>query len=344
MPDMNTGLTAVMSTQLFNVTSDAIIAVDGAQCILEFNRGAELLFGYSAPEVFGKPLDLIIPARFVAAHQHHVSSFAHGPDASRRMGERRTVLGLRRDGSEFPAEAGITKLQDGERMIFVVMLRDVSERKRLEDEAHTKSNQLAILNERNRLARDLHDSVTQSLFSASIMADVLPKLWRENQEKGEQQLEDIRLLTRGALAEMRSLLLEMRPNALIDNKLSDLIKQLAESTASRCRMKIEVTADEQHKLPAEVQVAFYRIAQEALHNIAKHSQASAASVQLSLLLRSSMMLIHDDGRGFVFTGIDGTHLGLRIMRERSDEVGAKLHIESEAGTGTDVLVTWSNER
>ena len=149
------------------------------------------------------------------------------------------------------------------------MLRDVSERKRLEDEARTKSNQLAILTGRNRLARDLHDAVTQSLFSASIMADVLPKLWLENQEKGEQK---------------------------------------------------------------------------ALHNIAKHSQAFAASVQLSLLPRNSMMLIHDDGWGFVFAGIDGTHLGLRIMRERSDEVGAKLNIESEASTGTDVLVTGSNER
>ena len=103
-------------------------------------------------------------------------------------------------------------------------------------------------------------------------------------------------------------------------------------------------ADEHRRLPGDVQVAFYRIAQEALHNVSKHSKAHVANVQLSLLPRNAMLLIHDDGCGFEYAGASSAsanHLGLRIMHERAEEVGAIVQIESAPGQGTDVLVNWS---
>jgi PAS domain S-box-containing protein len=334
-------LTASLMAQLFDVTSDAIIVIDAAQHIVRFNRGAEKIFGYCANEVIGLSLDTLLPERFAHAHQTHVQQFGAGADSAREMGERRAISGRRKDGGEFPAAAGISKLEQDGQQLFAVILRDVTEQRRLEAEARAQSTQTAIAAERNRLARDLHDAVTQSLFSASLMAEVLPKLWESDREKGLAQLQDIRQLTRSALAEMRTLLLELRPTAIMEGKLSELLAQLAEATCCRSGMNVTVNADEQRHLPGDVQVAFYRIAQEALHNISKHSRAKQANVQLSLLPRNAMLLIHDNGLGFEYTGIGATHLGLRIMHERAEEVGATVQIESGLGQGTDVLVNWS---
>ncbi len=343
---MTDDLTATLMTQLFDVTSDAIIVIDAEQSIVRFNRGAEKIFGYGAGEVLGQPLTQLLPERYTRSHPIQVRQFGASNDQAREMGERRAIAGRRKDGTEFPATAGISKLdRDGNEM-FAVILRDVTEQRQWEDEARAKSTQLAITADRSRLARDLHDAVTQSLFSASLMAEVLPKLWESDREKGLAQLQDIRLLNRSALVEMRTLLLELRPTAIMDAKLSELLAQLAEATSCRSGVKVKVSTDEQRYLPGEVQVAFYRIAQEALHNISKHSRAHTADVQLSLLPRTAMLLIHDDGRGFEYTGYNGigaTNLGLRIMYERAEEVGATVQIESAPGQGTDVLVNWSEK-
>jgi PAS domain S-box-containing protein len=326
--------------QLFDVTSDAIIVIDASQHIVQFNRGAERIFNYRANEVLGEPLRVLLPERFANAHQTHVVQFGASLERSREMGERRAILGRRKDGSEFPATAGISKLAQDGHQLFAVILRDVTEQHRLEAESRARSTQAAVAIERNRLARELHDAVTQSLFSASIMAEVLPQLWESDPVKGLAQLHDIRQLTRSALAEMRTLLLELRPTAIIDGKLGDLLTQLADATHCRSGIPVTVSADEQRRLPGDVQVAFYRIAQEALHNVSKHSQAKTASVHVSLLPRRASLLVHDDGCGFEYTGIGATHLGLRIMHERAEEVGATVQIDSTPGQGTDVLVTW----
>jgi PAS domain S-box-containing protein len=337
---MEDDLTSTLMVQLFDVTSDAVIVIDARQTIVRFNRGAELMFGYDRAAVLGSSLSELLPQRFAHVHQSHVDQFGTAAENARTMGERRSISGRRANGSEFPATAGISKLLHGDAQYFAVILRDVTEQRKIEEEARALSTKTAIAAERSRLARDLHDAVTQSLFSASIMADVLPRIWDADPEKGKQQLHDIRLLTRSALAEMRTLLLELRPSAITDAKLADLIVQLAEAIRCRSGVNIEVTTEEQLHLPAEVQVAFYRIAQEALHNIVKHSKARNVHVQLSVLQRDAMLLIHDDGRGFDYQGIGETHLGLRIIHERAEAVNAMVSIESALGKGTDVLVTW----
>lgn len=126
------------SEQLFGrileIAADAIITIDEDQRILHYNKGAEEIFGWRAEEVLGKPLSLLIPERFHAAHRRHIQEFRHAPQSSRRMGERREIFGLRRDGSEFPAEASISRLELPDRVVFTVVLRDVSERKRVEED------------------------------------------------------------------------------------------------------------------------------------------------------------------------------------------------------------------
>ena len=189
-----------------------------------------------------------------------------------------------------------------------------------------QAQQVATIEERQRLARELHDAVTQTLFSASLIAEVLPRIWERNPEEGVRRLDELRQLTRGALAEMRTLLLELRPAALVDTDMADLLHQLAESITGRARVPVSVEGAHACDLPPAVKVALYRIAQEALNNIAKHAVAGQATIRLDCTDEEVILRIRDDGRGFDPREISPESLGLGIMRERAAAIGATLKI------------------
>jgi two-component system nitrate/nitrite sensor histidine kinase NarX len=193
--------------------------------------------------------------------------------------------------------------------------------------------------ERSRLARDLHDAVTQTLFSSSLIADVLPRIWEKSPEQGMERLQELRELTRGALAEMRTLLLELRPSALTDADMTELLRQLAESITGRARVPVDVTIEGDCRLPVDVKVALYRIAQESLNNVAKHAGATHASVRMRCGDDVTLEVV-DDGLGFDVDSVPADSLGLGIMRERAREIGAELNVDSEVGEGTKVHVQW----
>ncbi len=117
---------------IVSIADDAIITIDSNQCISLFNEGAEKIFGYMASEVLGKSLDLLLPSRYTQAHHQHVRDFGKSPKKARRMGERREIYGCRKDGSEFAAEASISKLNVGDEILYTVYLQDISERKQIE--------------------------------------------------------------------------------------------------------------------------------------------------------------------------------------------------------------------
>ncbi len=202
-----------------------------------------------------------------------------------------------------------------------------------------KAAQEAVASERTRLARDLHDAVTQTLFAATLIAEVVPQVWTLNPAEGVRRLEELRQLTRGALAEMRTLLVELRPNALVEIPLGALLRQLTEAVAGRTRLKIQLSVEGDRALPPDVQVALYRIAQEALNNTVKHARASQAFVT-ARLGRTVRLTVADNGAGFAVAGVPADHLGLRIMGERAESVGAKFTVYSEPGEGTQVTVIW----
>jgi len=198
----------------------------------------------------------------------------------------------------------------------------------------------AASEERNRLARELHDAVTQTLFSASLIAEVIPRIWDKNPEQARQRLEELRELTRGALAEMRTLLLELRPATLTESSLPELLRQLAEAVIGRSRLAVNLTVEGEAELPPDVQVVFYRIAQEALNNITKHAVADNVAIQLCFEPHAVSLSVTDDGRGFAMDELSPDSLGIDIMRERAVEIGAKLEIDSAIGRGTKVNCVW----
>jgi signal transduction histidine kinase len=219
--------------------------------------------------------------------------------------------------------------------------------------------EIAVYEERNRLARDLHDAVTQTLFSASLIAEALPELWESDQDEGRLLLEDLRLLSRGALAEMRTLLLELRPAALVESNLGDLLRQLAEAVIGRSGVPVTVSMNGWRDLgsvapalPLDVHVALYRITQEALNNVVKHANADHVEVDLRCALdaedgvsegrRQVELWVRDNGRGFDPSSIPPDRLGLRIIRERTQAIGASFQIESQSGRGTQIGVMWQD--
>jgi len=212
---------------------------------------------------------------------------------------------------------------------------------------------LVVQEERDRLARELHDSVTQALFSANLVAEVLPQLWRRDPDRALQSLEKLQHLMRGALAEMRTVLLELRPSAVINTPLSELLAQLTEAVTSRSGLLFQLYIEKTPLLPEPVQLGFYRIAQEALNNVIKHAQARLVTVRLSESQfppanncqagSEVKLVIQDDGVGYYMETVQSSHLGIDIMRERAAAIGATLTFASKPGHGTIVSIIWCND-
>jgi len=210
--------------------------------------------------------------------------------------------------------------------------------------------------ERQRLARDLHDSVSQALFAASVTADVIPRTWELDPEEGRELLTDVRRLTRGALAEMRTLLVELRPSALIHTPLRELLGHLAGAVSAKLPGALTTDLAPLPALPPELRVALYRITQETLANVIKHAQATAVQVRLRAEPAVSQegetdwtgeveLAIDDNGQGFVMgeaTRRGG--FGLTTMTERAAGVGAEFTLSSQPGGGTCVRVRYHTKK
>jgi len=208
-------------------------------------------------------------------------------------------------------------------------------------ELYGQAQAVAVLEERQRLARNLHDAINQSLFSAGLIAEVLPRLWDRDQAEARRSLEDLRKLTRGAMAEMRALLAELRPSTLTDAELGDLLRLLGNAFTGRTNIPARVSVMGQGVLPAEVQVAIYRVCQEALNNVAKHAGASLVEIDLKHEENAITLSLRDDGRGFDPEQTASGHYGLSMMQERAEGVSARLSITSQPGHGTELTIHWT---
>ena len=338
---------------LIHAAPIAMVVVDSAGRILLVTAIIATLFGYQPDELQNQDIESLLPEQLRLLHVKHRQGFMQAPH-TREMGAGFDLVGRHKNGALIPIEVGLGYGRLHENLVTIASVIDISLRKQTEAtlEARVKERTAelerlydqiernAVAAERNRIAHDLHDSVTQTLFSASIIADILPRLWQRNSQEAERRLQELRELTRGALAEMRTLLLELRPTALNNVALTDLLHQLSEAVGGRSRVPITVTIQGDEDLPTGVRIAFYRITQEALNNVAKHAEATHASVFLNMTLDRAELFIQDDGRGFQINAIAGKCLGLNIMRERAEEIHAQLSIQSQPGQGAIIHVLW----
>jgi signal transduction histidine kinase len=202
---------------------------------------------------------------------------------------------------------------------------------------HEQMLRHAALDERQRLARELHDSVSQALYGIGLGAQsALVWLERGDPQRVGESLEYVVELANAGLAEMRALIFELRPESLEQDGLVRAIERQAAALRARYRLPIETTYDEEPDVPLPVKEALYRITQEALHNTVKHAQASAVRVLLRGEADGIVVEVHDDGAGFDPTGDFPGHLGLQSMRERIERLGGTLLIDSSPGRGTRI--------
>ncbi|NJN00489.1 MAG: PAS domain S-box protein, partial [Aquincola sp.] len=159
--------------KILAMSADAIICVDAQQHITLFNEGAERTFGYSAREILGRPLDVLIPDRFRGHHDAHVRGFIDGRPNSRHMADRQAVFALRRNGEEFPADASISKIEVGGEAVYTVVLRDVSERFRREQERQIEAQRLSVVMNAGRLGGFEYDQQSDSVRLLGHAASIL---------------------------------------------------------------------------------------------------------------------------------------------------------------------------
>jgi signal transduction histidine kinase len=208
--------------------------------------------------------------------------------------------------------------------------------------------------ERQRLARELHDTVSQSMFSISLISESLPRLLSLNSHLFLEGLDDLTRLSRGALAEMRSLLFELRPAAIQNIRLNELLHLMLNGLMSQTRLKVVLNLAGNHVIPENVRYVLFRITKEALNNIIKHANASTVTVNRQDILPISgkrgveklsglKLSIKDDGIGFNPKVIPGGLHGLAIMKERAKSIGATLSIRSKPEKGTEIIIFWRGE-
>ena len=246
----------------------------------------------------------------------------------------------RKDGSKFYVNLTESRITWGSEEVLLGVVQDITSVVRAEQVLKTEAERKAVAEERKRLSRELHDSVTQSLYTTGLILEALPEVWESHPEEARESFYEIQRINRGALAEMRTLLLELRPETITDRSLVDLLRQLTEAVSARADLPIVTSTVGDCYVPTEVRVALYRIAQESLNNIVKHAQASKVSVNLHCSEEEIFMRIRDNGRGFDQRVKAPHKFGLDIIHDRAEEIGAELNITSHPGDGTQIQVKW----
>ncbi len=201
---------------------------------------------------------------------------------------------------------------------------------------YQQARELAVLQERQRLARELHDSVSQALYGIALGARTARTLVERDPARAVEPLEYVLSLAEAGLAEMRALLFELRPESLEVEGLVAALQKQADSLRARHRVEVDADLPPEPLAPLEVKEALYRIAQEALNNTVKHARATRVTLRLAPDDGALLLEVRDDGRGFDPSAPFPGHLGLRSMRERAAALGGDISIESALGEGTRV--------
>jgi signal transduction histidine kinase len=220
--------------------------------------------------------------------------------------------------------------------LFWRYLAEKDERLKLE----VQNRNLAVVEERNRIARELHDSVSQNLFGISLNLKTLKYLLNRDPKKAVSTIEQLQEMVAEIQSEMRLMIYELQPAALSEKGFFEALENLAGLFKARYNLEINCHfTGEEDRLDNKRQLMFYRILQESLNNVARHANARKVKVLLEAKNGRGQLTVKDDGKGFDLAEInEEKHLGVRGMRERVNEVGGEFWIESALGKGTKVFV------
>jgi PAS domain S-box-containing protein len=314
---------------LVDNSPDIVWSVDAEGSFTFLSDSLEARTGWRPDQLLGKPFSALAGADTVAAAISAWERLREEPEREQRV---RLEL-LLPNGRLSQTEVAMTgTIVDGRFAGAHGSVRDISERERLEGDLRSQAAELAASQERAHLARELHDSVTQALFSMGLTLRTLELLLETNNAEGAQvKVDELRELQKDALAEMRTLIFELRPSSLESDGLVQALRTHATAVQRRTGLTIVVDADSIERLSLPTEEALYRIGQEALHNVVKHANASNASLRIATDGERVRLSVSDNGIGFAPDQVPRGHLGLIGMRQRADLVGGELRVESKAG-------------
>jgi len=340
-------------TMVENVRDYAIYMLDPRGYITSWNLGAERIKGYLADETIGRHYSLF----FLPEHTERGDPGLQLEFAAIQGRYESEGWSVRKDGSRFWAHVIVTRLLDesGKLRGFSRITHDITERRRAEEDLHSYADRLRVTSrrlvevqeaERRLLAGELHDRVGQNLtalgLNLSIVASGLPA---EDYPELAARLEESSVLVQGTVDAMRNVMAELRPHALDDYGLPAALRTLAASFSRRTGIQVAFQGDAPAtELPKPVDLAMFRIAQEALNNVAKHSNADHVEIAIKRVNGLATLSVRDNGVGFdprrIGASNNGAGWGLLIMRERAEAVGAGFSLHAEPDAGVQVLVEY----
>jgi PAS domain S-box-containing protein len=310
---------------------DAIITIDSRGVIESFNKSSERLFGYEPHEVIGHNVSKLMPDPYRSAHDGYLQNYLHSGQA-KIIGIGREVLALRKDGTQFPADLAVSEVRLGERRLFTGIVRDISERKRLEREILEISER-----ERRRIGQDMHDSLGQLLTGIGFKSKSLQNKIAAQGLPEVQSAGQIAELVTQAISQAKALARGLQPVDPRPTGLMSALQELATSTQELFKVQCVCEVPEPVKIDDSAAAThLYRIAQEACNNAIKHGEAKRITIRLRRDHGALVLSIENDGRAFCEPATVGKGMGLGIMRYRAGIIGGTITIRAGDSGGTIV--------
>ena len=340
---------AVKAWDLLASLPDPTLIVGPNGRVVAASRGAEGAFGYGRDEWAGLAVDDLIPARFRPWHSELHEEYMAAP-VTRGMGGGLQLVARRKNGAEFPVEISLAPLKSDGETVVIAAIRDLTKRnvaQATREKDRRRFLERVIMaqdDERRRIARELHDEAGQALASLIVRLRSLQDA--ASLREARTQASRLRKTLSDTIGGLARLARGLHPSLLDDLGLGPALKRHAADTAEALRIPIRVTIQGlgPRRLPLAVETALYRIAQEALTNVARHARAKHVEISLVRDDAGVRLVVADDGRGVSPTrkpskaGVAGS-LGLLGIRERAASLGGAAGVTSTAGRGTTVTVS-----
>lgn len=323
---------------LLESAPDAIVIVDTEGRIVMINREAERLFGYTRDELIGQSVELLVPQPLRDAHRSHRLGYLARP-ATRPMGIGLELSARRRDGSEVPVEISLSPLETPNGLLVTSIVRDISERKALEEERQRLLAEREMQAERQRIAMDLHDGVIQSIYAVGLALEMAAMDIDENPSQARRRIEQAIDELNQTIQDIRDYIFRLQP-ARYSGDVRESIERLMHDFATSAAVRVSVdVAPGLPPVDPEIGAELFHVVHEALSNIRKHAKASSVHATLNATADRIRLTIRDDGVGFdPDAPRSQVHRGLRNMRARLERFGGQVRIESAPNQGAAVIV------